>query len=73
MYEAEVILEGGSGRASITSPAVLTLKEGEAVLTVEWSSPNYDYMLVDGEKYLPTANEEAIPSLPFLPPHWTHL
>lgn len=59
MYEAEVILEGGSGRASITSPAVLTLKEGEAVLTVEWSSPNYDYMLVDGEKYLPTANEEG--------------
>lgn len=58
-YEAEVILEGGSGRASITSPAVLTLKEGEAVLTVEWSSPNYDYMLVDGEKYLPTANEEG--------------
>lgn len=59
MYEAEVILEGGSGRASITSPAVLTLKEGEAVLTVEWSSPNYDYMLVDGEKYLPTANEKG--------------
>lgn len=59
MYEAEVILEGGSGRASITSPAVLTLKEGEAVLTVEWSSPNYDYMLVNGEKYLPTANEEG--------------
>ncbi len=58
-YEAEVILEGGSGRASITSPAVLTLKEGEAVLTVEWSSPNYDYMLVEGEKYLPTANEEG--------------
>lgn len=58
-YEAEVILEGGSGRASITSPAVLTLKDGEAELRVEWSSPNYDYMLVDGEKYLPTANEEG--------------
>ena len=21
--------------------------------TIVWSSPNYDYMLVDGEKYLP--------------------
>ena len=25
--------------------------------TIVWSSPNYDYMLVDGEKYLPTNTE----------------
>ena len=24
---------------------------------LEWSSPNYDYMLVDGEKYLPVNTE----------------
>ena len=24
---------------------------------IEWSSPNYDYMLVDGEKYLPVNTE----------------
>lgn len=25
--------------------------------TLEWSSPNYDYMVVDGEKYLPVNTE----------------
>ena len=25
--------------------------------TLVWSSPNYDYMIVDGEKYLPTNTE----------------
>ena len=25
--------------------------------TIVWSSPNYDYMIVDGEKYLPTNTE----------------
>ena len=57
-YTAEVVLSGGSGRASVQSPAGLTLKNSrsaEAEMTAElvWSSANYDYMLVDGEKYLP--------------------
>ena len=25
--------------------------------TIVWSSPNYDYMIVDSEKYLPTNTE----------------
>lgn len=52
-YTAEVSLEGGSGRASVTSPAKLTVKGGKVTATVEWGSSNYDYMVVDGEKYLP--------------------
>jgi len=52
-YQVDVVLEGGSGRASIASPAVLNIKDGKAYAQIEWSSPNYDYMLVDGEKYLP--------------------
>ena len=57
-YTAEVALSGGSGRASVQSPAGLTLKNSrsaEAEVTAElvWSSANYDYMLVEGEKYLP--------------------
>ena len=57
-YTAEVVLRGGSGRASVQSPAGLTLKNSrsaEAEVTAElvWSSANYDYMVVDGEKYLP--------------------
>lgn len=53
-YTAEVSLEGGSGRASVTSPAKLTVKGGKVTATVEWGSANYDYMVVGGEKYLPT-------------------
>ena len=52
-YSIEVILEGGSGRATITSPAIMTVRGGKGYVQIEWSSPNYDYMLVDGEKYLP--------------------
>ena len=52
-YTASVTLSGGSGRASVTSPAPLTVKDGAAIALIEWSSPNYDYMVVDGEKYLP--------------------
>ena len=56
-YEAELELEGGTGRASVDSPAKLVVKDGEAVLTVIWSSPYYDYMLVDSEKYEPVNKE----------------
>ena len=52
-YTIELTMEGGSGRASIQSPAQLAIADGAATVTLEWSSPNYDYMLVDGEKYLP--------------------
>lgn len=56
-YQMEVELLGGSGRASVTSPAEVEIKNGKAVATLEWSSPNYDYMVVDGEKYLPVNTE----------------
>lgn len=51
-YEAEVTLEGGSGKASVESPAKIEIKDGAATATLIWSSSNYDYMIVDGEKYL---------------------
>ena len=56
-YTAAVVLEGGSGRATVDSPAALTVAEGKMTATIVWSSPNYDYMIVDGEKYLPTNTE----------------
>lgn len=52
-YSVELTFEGGSGRASIASPATITVKDQKVTATIEWSSPNYDYMLVDGEKLLP--------------------
>lgn len=56
-YTIELTMEGGSGRASIQSPAQLAIVDGAATATLEWSSPNYDYMLVNGEKYLPVNTE----------------
>ncbi len=59
-------LEGGSGRASITSPMKIELADGEATAYVEFSSPNYDYVLLDGEKYLPVSEvgEDSVFALP---------
>ena len=56
-YTCEVTLEGGSGRATVESPAALTVADGKMTATIVWSSPNYDYMIVDSEKYLPTNTE----------------
>ena len=56
-YNVTVVLEGGSGRATVDSPAALTVADGKMTATIVWSSPNYDYMIVDGEKYLPTNTE----------------
>ena len=56
-YTIELTMEGGSGRAAIQSPAQITVTGGEVTAALEWSSPNYDYMLVDGEKYLPVNTE----------------
>ena len=56
-YTCNVMLEGGSGRAAVDSPAALTVADGKMTAAIVWSSPNYDYMIVDGEKYLPTNTE----------------
>lgn len=50
-YTAAVTLEGGTGRATIESPAVLHCESGQFRAVIVWSSPNFDYMKVDGEKY----------------------
>lgn len=56
-YSMELTFEGGSGKAKIVSPAVISITEGKAAATISWTSPNYDYMLVNGEKYLPVNTE----------------
>ena len=52
-YTVEVTLEGGSGKAAVSSPALLTVEDGNYTAEIEWSSPYYDYMILDGETYLP--------------------
>ena len=55
-YAIEVTMTGGSGKASIQSPALLTVTDGTAYISITWSSSNYDYMVVDNRKY---ENESA--------------
>ncbi len=54
---AEVTLTGGSGKATVTSPAKIKEEDGKIIATIEWSSPHYDYMSVDGVKYMPVNTE----------------
>lgn len=50
-YQVDVTLEGGSGRASVESPAQMTAENGKVTATIIWSSSNYDYMKVDDVRY----------------------
>lgn len=52
-YTVEITFEGGSGKAKILSPVTVAVKDQTATATLQWDSPNYDYMIVDGKKYLP--------------------
>ncbi len=50
-YTADVTLSGGTGRAAVLSPAALRCSNGQFTATIVWSSPNYDYMKVNGVRY----------------------
>ena len=56
-YTCAVTLSGGSGRASVSSPADLVSDAETLTATIQWSSPNYEYMLVDGVQYDPIQTE----------------
>ncbi len=58
-YSVEVTLTGGTGRASIQSPAEISVKDGEITATIIWSSSNYDRMTVEDIDYYPTAIENG--------------
>lgn len=57
IYNVDLAFEGGSGKAEILSPATVTVSGETVTATIQWNSPNYDYMLVNGEKYLPINTE----------------
>lgn len=56
-YTIELSFAGGSGKAEVLSPADITVSKGVVTASIQWSSPNYDYMIVDGETYLPVNTE----------------
>jgi len=53
IYTIEVTLEGGSGRASVFSPATIEVTDGAVIAEIEWSSPFYEYMMVHGKRFEP--------------------
>lgn len=57
-YTCEVTLQGGSGRASIQSPAEISVENGEIAAELVWNSPYYEFMLVDGVQYDPLDLEQ---------------
>lgn len=50
-YSVSVDISGGSGKASVTSPTLLRVEDGTPIARIQWSSANYDYMIVDGVRY----------------------
>ena len=56
-YQIQVELSGGSGRTTVESPAVLTVKDGSYTARIIFSSPYYEYMIVDDVKYEPVNTE----------------
>lgn len=58
-YEVELELEGGSGKATVDANSSMVVEDGKATVKVTWSSPNYDYMVVDGTTYYPINNGEG--------------
>ncbi len=56
-YSIELSMSGGSGKASVVSPTILTVEDGQAYADITWSSSNYDYMIVAGNTYLNEADE----------------
>ena len=43
-YSVNVTLEGGSGRATVESPAALTVADGKMTAVILWSSPGQGYI-----------------------------
>ena len=56
-YMIDVTRLGGTGRADITSPAEIRITQEGVTALIEWSSPSYDYMIVDDIKYMPVNTE----------------
>lgn len=58
-YSIELTMSGGSGKASVVSPTILRVENGQAYADITWSSSSYDYMIVAGDTYLNEAEEGA--------------
>ena len=53
-YTVAAKLDGGSGRASVQSPANLKVENGKGTLTITMSSSTFDKLVYGGVEYKPT-------------------
>lgn len=67
IYTIELAFEGGSGKAKVLSPATVTVSGETVTANIQWNSPNYDYMIINEEKYLPINTEgDSVFEIPVL-------
>ena len=66
-YSCEVELAGGSGKATVESPAEVVTSESGNTVKLVWASSNYDYMIVDDIRYdnEAEANANSVFTIPF--------
>ena len=56
-YTIDVKLSGGSGKATIATPAMMTIRDGRYTATIVWSSPFYEWVKIGDVQYLPIQEE----------------
>ncbi|MBR2591115.1 MAG: hypothetical protein IKE65_09385 [Clostridia bacterium] len=56
-YTMAVTMTGGTGKASIDSPAEITIKDGKYTAKIVWSSSHYEEMKVGDTSYKPVNKE----------------
>lgn len=66
-YSCNVTLTGGSGKATVESPATVVVEGEEKTVKLVWSSSHYDYMVADDVKYDNEAavDENSVFTIPF--------
>ena len=56
-YTIDVKLSGGSGKATIATPVMMTIRDGKYTATIVWSSPFYEWVKIGDVQFLPIQEE----------------
>lgn len=56
-YTIEAVMSGEDGVGQIKTPTSIFVREKQATIVITWDTPDYNYMIVGGEKILPKSKE----------------